>query len=707
MPKSDDQSNLFEAGLAALLILGLVAGTSAHSQMADPVISAEVKEEAPLISNKRLEQIQSIIDRIPLHTKVLSWDEFDEPLGAGAKWERRLEPSYRKGFMTLIDDFEIKAGYDHGKLDETLEKDTEVGIGPGGLVRWVFARQVEGTKLSDNLNNFVAGGVYSPLTHQPTSAERAMAKMKPGDFIIMQANLNVIAGGSQLLMTNPTLPIKADGFYLISGEFQLHINRAANDNFGMKMIAVRTRELGAGISFGYSPRDTLKITEVKFIGSTLKRRLEFKPIEIRGSKATTNLFMVDYKFNFAKEEARAVYNDLMKSVWTVKSVVLNNLQIMNPFSRRAKIQDMLLVEVAGLEALYQKEKNKAEGDRAIDRAFMGSNNAVSKPMFIRLGHRDIAQIAIGNAYADNYVTINDKYDRARYFYLPVVTKLSEFRAGLGFISEVAHGTGTLLFETDAKQEITSFGELSFALEYRDKKFDRDEIRGMKDFLRKRVPSELYDRIEWGAWADERSRTNARVTSLLVFKPGALMLAENLAYTDLRQAMIAYVKTLPKIESEPEDSNSDGWNRNATKFEDKFHHDLNKIHENLVVVFNRDEPAKKRSNAFVNLRSNPLFGEIGPGFLVHVLKDEAKKNEKGAEKGIEELLKHIYFESQWTAKNSDGLSITFGPCNNRSLYKAVMYIYSVLNNRSLDLRLIDDENYPELPDKGKAAQCGDE
>jgi hypothetical protein len=692
-------------------MLGLAVGTSAHGQVlaetaSAPELQAEIVKEEPLISDKVMGAIQEVIERVDLKAKIISAEDFDQDLGYGFRWDRRLEPSYKKDFMTLVDDYQGVIGGRSSPLRDPGE-DVGYGVGAEGRIRFMFARQHEGNKLSDNLKTLIAKP-YTPFTHFPSNSRKAMEKLRIGDFFLMQANMNVVASASQLKLLSPNFPVTVGAYYLVSGEFQIHMFRVSETKFRLKLIGVRSRDMGGAVRLGYDPDSDLKIIGVGFLDKQIRRRLTFAPVEIGFNLPETNLFMVDYILDFADPEAARAYDDLITSSWTKRTVKIVKTvgKIMNPATEREVLLDMVLADVARFEELYEREKNKSAETRLVDRMFSGNNDGDGSGIYIRIGHRDLGQYRFNQTYMDNYITASDRNGISRYFYMPVFTMIDEGRAGFGFWKEEVQRTATLLFEMDRhKGNITTFGELSFYLEYRDKKFDAKEARGLKTLISKRIPQELYDRINWGEWAEDRERRNARVTSLLVFRPGALGLVAGISGVEMYNRFVAYLNSLPRIDAYPENSNLDSNPHAYSSRPDwKFADDINLIVQNLVTVFNPAVAGKARVDTFTSLRRNPLFQEVGPGFLVNLLRTEAKN--KDGDRGIDELLQHIYYETHWSAKDADTLVEVFGPCRNRRLYQAVMYIYSVLHNRSIDLRLIGDENIPKLPDKFKDAECSE-
>lgn len=712
MSKRAEGSQYFEIGLAFLLMLGLAVGTStAHGQpLANPELTpeaeAEVVGEEPLVSDKIMGALQEVIERVDLKAKVISAGDFDQDLGYGFRWDRRLEPSYKKDFMTLVDEYQGAIAIRPAPLRDAAEE-LGYGIGSEGRIRFMFARQHEGSTLKDNLKTLVAKP-YTPLMHFPSNARKAMERLKVGDFFAMQANMNVVASASQLKLLSPNLPLTLGAHYMVSGEFQVHMFRVSESKFRLKLIGVRSRDMGGSIRLGYDPDSDLKIVGVAFLDKQVRRRLAFVPLEMAFTFPRTNLFMVDYVLDMNSPEVQEAYNDLITSSWTKRTVriVKTITKILNPRTKREVLMDMLITDVARFEELHEREKNKSEDVRLVDRMFSGNNDAHGGGFSIRVGHRDLGQYRMNQTYTDNYITASDRDGNARYFYMPIFSMIDEGRAGFGYWKKEIQRAATLLFEMDKhKGAITTFGELSFYLEYRDKKFDRNEVRGLKNLIRKRIPRELYDRINWGEWAEERDYLNARVTSLLVLRPGALAVVSGMSGGDLYHRFVAYINSLPGIDAHPEKmSPEDNPHWDSRRLDWKFHDDINLIIEGLARVFHPEVDGKARADAFISLRRNALFQEVGPGFLVDLLRTEAKN--KDGEKGIEDLLKHIFYETQWSAKDADALVEVFGQCRNRRLYQSVMYIYSVLNNRSIDLRLIGDENIPKLPDGEKDAECGE-
>lgn len=675
--------------------------------------------------------LSDFVERFDLKVR-LTKDYDKEDFGGGGGWERRLEPSYRQGYTSLIDDYRFVARLTPGKLSGGSIWDgggegTQYFVGPGGIVRFMFARQYLGNSLMDRLR-IATEPLYDPVRHFPWSTNRALKKLKIGDFVSFQVQLNLVVRGAQIQSFAPGVLFVADASYILSGEFQVHLMRISDEKFRLKLIGIRGRDTAGGVRFGYSNGSDFTVTKLSFLDRAVTKRLSFSPFEINWHVPRSNLFLVDYELDFTDPEVASAYDQLISTAWNTET-----FKILNPFNGREELRELLLSDVSAFEKLFDRERRKRPESRTVDRRFRGNNEIMAgSGMSIRVGHHDIAEARVNQTYTENFITSVDRRGRERHFIMPLYNISGGWRAGFGFFDEELNRSSSLLMEADKNQRINSFGELSFYLEYRDKKFTSSEIRDLKEFIKARLPEGLFDQIDWKDWADERDRDQARVTSLLVFRPDAVKLITGLDAIEIQTNLIAYLKSLPRIEAWPDTSllgneGDEGRIRATSPFLDfKYQHDLNKIIHSLVVSLNYtddglseeefdalDEAVKKRMwdefyvenkkrvEAFVGLRTNPLWQEIGSGFLVQLLQHQAKKKYGGNWR--DEFLKNVYYETTWDAKDADTVQESVGRCNNRRLYKAVMYMYTLLSNRSMEMRLIDDD-VPWLPNNSKLNQC---
>lgn len=649
------------------------------------------------------------LNNIDLKAKVLGMDKFSHGIGFDLRWDRNIDPSFRKDQMTLIDTIQGKLNIMPKALTKTFDGKIGIGASVSPSIKMVFARQRGGSKFINNIRTFLSGPpnvVDLPIL----SAESAKISMGTEDFFSYQANLNVVASASQINAVSPHLTSNIGGYWLLSGEFQVHIFRLDDKHFRIKLFTIQNDTKGLFANLGFKPNTELKAIPVKFVRNGILRRLSFNPVSISKTGSDIKLFMVDYVLNLDDERAVTAYNSVIGSTWKWK--IFNKINpLTNGFKDIKDLEKSLLTDVSQLDELHDMDVNKANDQRAVVRKFQGDNRVNAGGFNITLGQKDVAQAAYSSSLTTNQMTIVDQHGKLRYYTMPVFSKNSFAKAFLGFFSIDGQASASMLFESNQNFDLTTFGELSFYSETRDKNFTAKDAKDLKDKIRKRLPVELYEKIDWGNWKEDRLRRHARVTYLLVIRPAALDIVKNISQRRVCDLFDDYLNSLPNINSKPESEiTMTPWKAERDDWQTKLEEDKHRICKSLEIVFDstRKSPqdAKKRVEAFIEMRNIPLFVEVGPGFLVELLKQQSISEDPT--NGLRKFLENIYFETQWSARDEDTFVKKINSCVNRELYQQVMYIYSVLNNRGVDMRLIGNDmlNDPNLNGGNKSPECKD-
>lgn len=99
---------------------------------------------------------------------------------------------------------------------------------------------------------------------------------------------------------------------------------------------------------------------------------------------------------------------------------------------------------------------------------------------------------------------------------------------------------------------------------------------------------------------------------------------------------------------------------------------------LSVVFGSQYSPQERYAKFLIMKDYTLWQERGAGFMLSLLPSHR-------------LAELISYKMDFSAKGVEAISARFGNFNEEELYKSLMYIQSVINNRSFDLRLYTEAN----------------
>lgn len=176
--------------------------------------------------------------------------------------------------------------------------------------------------------------------------------------------------------------------------------------------------------------------------------------------------------------------------------------------------------------------------------------------------------------------------------------------------------------------------------------------------------------------------NSHFSQNIFFKEKTLALIPSLDAKGFEKALAEHLDRLHKLGVQfklAPDHTSGGDGRDfLIPPSEKFSNQIRITAARLAKAFQAGLSNEKRREAFVQLKDVGLFREVGAGFLISLLpKDQLEDS--------------IYYRLVLSAKDKDDLKFEFGKNSNRELYDTLIYIQSVINNRSIDLRQLREEN----------------
>ncbi len=688
-----------------MIVLNLCLLTEANSDQA-PIQAKQVDESRPLLSEEKqseiLGKLSELFDRLPLKYKLDETSTEGENLGYGVFWERRVEPAYMKETSVVIDQFQLNARYfEGGEIGIEGETGSTLTFGPTGTIDVTFARNFEAKTFSDRAK-LLFKAPYNPFKDLPTTAKKALNRIKVGDMVFARAQMSLFVRGqhlAQFVRASSLVTIVPYAQYMITGEFDVHIFKREDGMFRLKLIGIQSNEKSFGLYLGHQPAKELKIFEVKLVGKRIRKEFEFSPISIAASLKEGASFMIDYLIDLKNPEAQRAYDQVMGKFWSPKV-----LEIFDPRKSREELRQMLVVDIDPLEQIFDQDKNKSTENRRVDRLFSGEMDFKMTGMNIQIGHSRIAKAGFAQNYSVNKITTFNRDNLRRYFLMPVFSMTDSAKMAFGFFNTNFDRTANLLLETGSDFTPTKMGELSFYMDYRDAKLEVEEIEYFKNVIRTRLPEDMYQEIDWKDWTN--GKVNARLTMLMVFRTSIIEWLGEIDQQELYDRLLAYLDRFPSLNTPADPDIYTGAPSTHKKAKDRYHDSLNSIFALLVNFLEEKEDFKKRVDSFTTLRTIPLWQEIGSGFFVGLARDVAEKK-FGKERGKIKFRKHFFFETQWAARNAETVIKAIGDCKNRKIYRAAMYLYSTINNRGPNLRLIDEDGkIPGELDKDQDYACNE-
>jgi hypothetical protein len=232
-----------------------------------------------------------------------------------------------------------------------------------------------------------------------------------------------------------------------------------------------------------------------------------------------------------------------------------------------------------------------------------------------------------------------------------------------------------------------FIALALSRELRLVNFSENDLSKIKNSVKQLLPNEQYEQIDWKDWNfHNKDLLNAAFKHTLFFHKDAISEIKDTSSAGLRRQFREYLEKGTRPSISPQISNLEFIEDPSANFAttksgawiDQFKEDINKISDSLAISFSKTATSQERYDAFLQVKDFPLFLEKGAGFLVSILPPEKRA----------EL---ISYEMELSAADVLPVKYKFGKTEEESLYKSMLYIQSIINNRSFDLRLYTDEN----------------
>ena len=583
-----------------------------------------------------------------------------EALNTALKYKIEVEPSYEEDYYTRFDRWAPRISLRPGDLIDDLDI-APLSFGISHDTEIEFARQFPGQMEA------VIGQLrpYTPL-HLPITAQRAIDKLNPGDFVRFRANLSVVLSAGKAL--GPDALVSVGTHIVMSGEFEVHAFRMKDNKIRLKLIPVRRYGIGGHIDSDLRNRFT-------FFGVELADKMVRKVIKTDWFKLRLNLqkidlFLVDYVFDLNDPDVRTAYDGIFAKVKR-----FNTARILNPTHDSEELTELLVSDLTDVEAIAYEDRNKPVKKQRIRQLFRGKNRIpLQKVGNFRVG-MNLARFEHDWSYTENIVTVTDIEGQKSNYLFPFYFQRLETQALFSYFRAQGRTHVSAILELDDNLRVRRFDEFSISYELKDKELRRIEQRKISKSLARFLPDSVLQGVDWTEWTAMKRKKNARVSIVLTFYPDALQSVSGFTAEKVRQRLVHYLtnEIAPvKAGFDPQclDYPYEEW----LDYPDQYSCEIAAIGEALAITFSQEASNDSRVQAFLRLRNSQLFMAIGHGFLVSLLPKE-------------QLDQYIGFTMEWTAAGmEEPLQFSFGQQRSRSLNKYMLDIQRILNDRSIDLRL---------------------
>lgn len=536
---------------------------------------------------------------------------------------------------------------------------------------------------------------YDPITKLPVHAsifdkktynvltKKSELVIKEGDFIGLRAPLT-LSLGKGFGERAAHLGFEANLFWVLGGEFDVHIFRMANNQVRVKIMAIKDDIKGGSIGLGLMGFNG-------FGEIIINRLIDTNLLKLTITKSDSDLFIADYIFNLNNAESRDMYDHLLshKIKFLDLKALANHLKTANPFIKDSTTKEYLIGDLEPLNIASEADQNKPVAERRIIRVSSGKNNTASVSSGMKLNIFKLMKANSSMTKATSKATLDgyEDYKKEDKYILETRTANKSYEL-FNFWGAKEVLTTSLLFKTDDKFNPERIMGLQLTKSRQDMSMTESEYLALQRRYEKVLPQALTSYIQWPKW-DFSEKSSAQN----VFVQYELMFTENLFKVDLKlnAAMIRnelvnllnsgmILKSMPiNLPSETsmmrdQDSRFKAFKKND--YVNAYLSELSLIPNKLALALDKSAPLDVRHKAYLDLdQTTELFNEIREVLLLKLIPANL-------------LPDVVLAKLALSAKKQEGAELYFpskSVYDRNNSFREITYQTQYILNRSFDLR----------------------
>jgi hypothetical protein len=577
------------------------------------------------------------------------------------------EPSYVNGYYTRLDKINFST---NANLSNILNlKSLPFGFNMAHNAEVIFARQFKSQWGS------VKAKPYNLFQNFPINAKKAKENLAAGDFVSFHAALSFIASKGFFGYYNLGLSASSSAYMILSGDFLINIFKISSNKIRVKFIASRANGTGIGANSGYN-------TPIKVVGFNVVDDRIHDWVNVNFNTGINNgssdVFLMDFIFNLDDPKAAAAYTNLISNKAAFKEI-----DILNPIQTQGTLATKLLTDMSEVEQISQEDHELPAGQRRIDRVFKGANSAITKSTDLNFTSK-IFNFSANKSFTRNQIENVDRSDKKNKYLFDVYTQSRKYDAIFNTFGDGEVVNYNVLLTAREDWSAHEFYAISLSKERREVNFSQKDLGKIKKEVSSILPKEQFEKIDWKNWKFHRGvLLNASYKYALFFYKDAINRMRTHDSKKLKLLLTQYLESGPRLTCAPQIRKGIGLGEEegavfTSNWIDDFEEDINVISNNLAITFNPDANLQDRYNSFLRVKDFQVFLKVGAGFLISLLPPDEAQN-------------LISFELSLSAKGVEPVSYKLGTMSEQKLYQSLLYIQSIISNRSFDLRLYTDEN----------------
>ena len=639
--------------LITSLLLTLMSLSSVQAEFFDFLKPAHI--------NERAKEEFADLD-VHFNVDLLDIDLF-EGVGISSRYRYEVEPSYQANYFTRVDKWEMKTNLSPGDLiKDSVDFPIFLNINKDSSV--YFVRQFKSKAKA------LTALPYS-FNKLPITADRALEKLIPGDFVSIPADMSVTVGASSGFLDRiDGINARAKVYYVLNGKFLIHIFRMKNSKVRVKLIAQKSTGTGIDGEIG----GDLEIFGVSVLDRQIEKIFDLDFLEAGWSKGKGTQFIIDYVFDLSDDSAKKAYNQILSSTYKFKDIA-----IFQEFIKERELEVRLLSSYELADKIATEDV--LSPDRRVERVFKGTNDYKYDRSRLKLGLL-LASFKKDVSYTQNLISFEKEDGKRQYYYYPIHLKQKRKQVGIWpfrYKEETNYSFFGLVPVKERRGEGNAYSDYGFTYDVRDKNFLQIEQVKFKQKVRDNIPKDLYDEIDWAEFDDSSSHRSARGFFQIIFKAEAFKSLKDISFDDLNKKIQKYYKDRLLLEAGPVHGVWQSLWRKLTVVKFKEKRQLKKIAKKLHYVLTDTEvTGKEKINNLLKLREKKLFEKVGVGFLISLLDQDSLEDK-------------LFITLNLHALNTEEITLKYGDQKFSKLYHELQYAHNAINNRSWDLRLNTDQD----------------
>ena len=581
--------------------------------------------------------------------------ELFEGANIASRYRYEVTPSYVADHHTRVDKWVVNFGLG---LQDMISENLPLSFGIGKGSEIYFVRQFE--KKSDAMK----ATPYSPRK-LPINAEAALNELNVGDFVSLPANMSltfsVDVGKSPL----PEIDTSARVYYVLSGQFLIHIFRMKDGFVRLKLFATKGYVGGmqASIKFDYEPFG------ISQLNNEIERIFDYDLFDLSYQKGGGDQLVLDYVFDLKDQMAKKAYDDILSSTYKFK-----DLEILKEHIDRRGLEKRLISNFKLAEDISYEDKSLRVP--RVRRIFKGFNNYNRENYQFGISIL-LSKMSENSIYVENFVSFEDPNRERKHFYYPVFTEFKSHRIGFWPLNYEEDEYFTLfgLSEVDKDGNGDNISDLGFSYEIDDNYMTAYDQRQFLKYIRATLPRSIYKLIDWQEWRREETRKGVKGLFRIIFKGEAFKDIEKMSQRDLTERYLRYYKRLAKNNLEYGnffDRLGARWRGVNFYLKER----IKSVTQKLYQVLYTGKSGREVVTGLLSLRDEKTFNKGGVGFLISLI-DPAK---------LDNLI-HVRLDLH--GLEVDHVQFKYGTNAREQLHEELMHIQNAINNRSYDLRYNDD------------------